>query len=286
MSSSSTSSGRCIKAVACALVVCALWPAAVEARGEGIKAGPGRIHLGLDLDLVYDTNPTYRASDPIGDLILRVRPGLTLDFPSDMVSFLFNARAGYDYYTGVVDSRTTELSSVVGEGGLTVGFNPKGVFAVFLEDHVTRTGDPRYTSLSGKFDRTDNEAKLRLQIRPPGGALQFDVAYGFFLDWFDGFPAFNNYAHRCYFSGKWKFFPKTALSLDFDADIRRYFHSYADGSRNPDVNGIRATLGLIGQITTSLAVIAKVGYGDTLLSGGRNQDGTDYAGGDFCSAIV
>ncbi|HOX45841.1 MAG TPA: hypothetical protein PK668_19730 [Myxococcota bacterium] len=257
------------------------------ARGDGIKAGPGRLHLGLDLDLVYETNANYAASDgAVGDLILRMRPGLTLDFPSDVVSFLLNGKVGYDYYFGIEESDTSDLSSVVGSADMTVGFNPNGVFAVFLEDQLSRTGDPRYTSLAGKFDRTDNEAKLRFQIRPTGGALQFDLAYGFFLDWFDDLEGMSSYGHRCYFSGKWRFFPKTALVIDFDADLRRYPNRYESGAHNPDINGIRSYVGLLGQITSSLSIVAKVGYGDTLLEGGTNLDGTPYAGGDFRSAVA
>jgi hypothetical protein len=274
-----------LTAIAVWAALCAA-PELAGARGDGIKAGPGRLHLGLDLDLVYETNVNYSPSDPISDLILRLRPGLTLDFPSDVVSFLLNGKVGYDYYFGIEESATSDLSSVVGMADLTVGFNPNGVFAVFLEDQLSRTGDPRYTSLSGKFDRTDNEAKLRFQIRPAGGALQFDLAYGFFLDWFDDLDGYSSYGHRCYFSGKWRFFPKTALVLDFDADLRRYPNRNQDGSHNPDINGIRSYIGLLGQITSSLSIVAKIGYGDTLLEGGTNEDGTPYAGGDFRSAVA
>jgi len=254
------------------------------ARGLGIKAGEGRLHPALDLDLVYDSNPSYATSNSFFDLALRIRPGLTLSFPSEKVSFELDAHVGYDYYFGVDKSRSSDLSTFAGEASMQVGFNPKGKVSFFVEDNFSRTSDPRYNSLTGKYDRTDNEAKAHLQIKPGGGALMFDLAYGFFIDWFDDSGtesrALSSYAHRAYFSGKWKFLPKTALSVDFDSDIRRYPNSYSGGGKNMDVNAIRATVGLLGQITPSIAVAIKAGYGDSLL-----PERTGYSGSNYRSAI-
>jgi len=264
------------------------------ARGDGIKAGSGRLHFGLDLELTFDSNPGYFPSgneNKYFDLMMRTRPIIGLDFPSDAVSFSLDGKVGYDYYFGIDNSLTKRLSSVSGEAGLKLGFNPNGQFSVFVTDDFARTSDPRYTSLTGRFDRTDNEAKLLFQIKPGGGALMFDLAYGFWLDWFDDNPdidsrSLSSYAHRAYFSGKWKFLPKTALSLDFDADIRRYpYGSRTSDIRNPDVNGIRATIGLIGQISPSISLIIKAGYGDSLLSGGIRDTGDAYAGKNYRSVV-
>jgi hypothetical protein len=270
-------------AVRCAtllLVVLAL-PGICAARGLGIKAGEGRLHPAIDLDLVYDSNAGYFTDDPVGDLILRIRPGVTLSFPSEKVSFELSGKVGYDYYTGIDQSRTTDLSTVAGEADMRLGFNPAGQISFFIEDTFTRSGDPRYTSLSGKFDRTDNEAKANLQIKPGGGALMFDLAYGFFIDLFDETvesQGLSSYGHRIYFSGKWKFLPKTAVTLDFDSDLRRYPDEFQAGQTYPDVNAIRATIGLLGQITPNMSVVVKAGYGDSLM-------GSDYTGDDYRSAI-
>jgi hypothetical protein len=254
------------------------------ARGKGIKAGEGRLHLLLNLDLVYDTNPGYFPEDATGDLLLKIRPGFALSFPSESVSFDLNAKVGYDRYMGVQKAATRDLSAVAGDADLKLGFNPNGTVSFFIEDVFSRTGDPRYTSFAGKFNRTDNEAKAHFQLKPGGGAMMFDLAYGFFIDWFDdsgtNATALSSYAHRAYFSGKWKFLPKTAVSIDFDADLRRYPNAYEDGSQNMDVNAIRATLGLLGQITPTLSVILKAGYGDTLL-----PERTGYTGSGFRSVV-
>jgi hypothetical protein len=257
------------------------WAAVCEARGIGIKAGAGRLHPALDLDLVYDSNASYRTDDAVGDLILRIRPGITLSFPSEKVSFDLSGKVGYDYFFGVEESATSDLSTVAGDADLRVGFNPAGQVSFFIEDSFTRSGDPRYTSLSGRFDRTNNEAKAHLQVKPGGGALLFDLAYGFFLDIYDDNPGtqgMSSYGHRIYFSGKWKFLPKTAVTLDFDSDLRRYTESYEWGGANPDVNAIRATVGLLGQISPSISLTVKAGYGDSLL-------GSGYTGGDYRSVI-
>ncbi|NMB76089.1 MAG: hypothetical protein GYA21_13290 [Myxococcales bacterium] len=254
------------------------------ARGKGIKAGEGRLHLLFSLDLVYDTNPGYFPEDATGDLVLKIRPGFALNFPSESVSFDMNAKVGYDRYLGVQKAAMRDLSAVAGEADLKLGINPNGTVSFFLEDVFSRTGDPRYTSFAGKFNRTDNEAKVHFQLKPGGGAMMFDLAYGFFLDWFDdsgvNATALSSYAHRAYFSGKWKFLPKTAVAIDFDADLRRYPNAYQDGSQNMDVNAIRATVGLLGQITPTLSLVVKAGYGDSLL-----PSRTGYTGSGYRSAI-
>ncbi|RME24786.1 MAG: hypothetical protein D6806_09040 [Deltaproteobacteria bacterium] len=265
------------------LVLLVLDGGAVSARGNGIKAGPGRLHVGLNLDFVFDSNPGYLPSGEVMDLMLKIRPGLLLSFPSDTVEFELSSQVGYDYFFGVEKSVTSNLSTFAGEADLRLGLNPKGAFSVFIEDNFSRTADPRYSALSGKFDRTDNEAKLRMQIKPGGGALMFDLAYGFFIDWFDqqanyDAEALSSYAHRAYFSAKWKFLPKTAVTLDFDSDIRRYPNSYDAGFKNADINAIRATIGLLGQITPAIALAIRAGYGDSL-------SGSGYQGSDYRSAI-
>lgn len=273
--------GTCVAIIA--LLV--LGSGQADARGNGIKAGSGRLHFGIDLELIFDSNPGYFPSgheNQAMDLVLRTRPSLTLDFPSDVVAFELNGKVGYDYFLGIENSDTSNLSTVTGEADMRLGFNPNGQFSFFVIDNFSRSGDPRYTAISGRFDRTNNEVKALFQIKPGGGALTFDLAYGFFLDWFDdngeGSTALSNYGHRAYFSGKWKFLPKTALSVDFDADIRRFPYAYEAGPKNPDINAIRATLGLIGQISPSISLIVKAGYGDSLISGG-------YVGAGFRSAV-
>jgi len=277
-------------------------PGAVSARGNGIKAGNGRLHFGIDLELAFDSNPSYDSNNPFFDLMLRTRPTIALEFPSETISFDLDGTVGYDYYFGVDNPNSTKLSTVSGEADMQVGINPNGRYSFFLIDTFSRSGDPRYNALAGRFDRTDNEVKALFQIKPGGGALMFDLAYGFFIDWFDktgntldqqaNAQALSNYGHRIYFSCKWKFLPKTALTLDFDSDLRRYPYTYSlygdDTLRvnNPDVNAIRTTVGLLGQISPTIAIVIKAGYGDSLLGDAMMSDGeTPYSGNDFRSAI-
>jgi hypothetical protein len=276
----------CIPAVCgCIAALLVLGIAGVSAaRGIGIKAGEGRLHPAIDLDFIFDSNPGYFPSDNnlmAYDLMLRIRPGINLSFPSSKVSFELNGKVGYDYYFGLDRKATNDLSTVSGDADMRLGFNPDGQVSFFIEDNFSRTGDPRYTSLAGRFDRTDNEAKAHLQIKPGGGALMFDVAYGFFIDWFDettpNSAAMSSYGHRIYFSGKWKFLPKTAVTVDFDSDLRRYPNS-ASWGKNVDVNAIRAMVGMLGQITPTINLTVKAGYGDSLLP-------DSYAGDDYRSVI-
>ncbi len=273
-------------------------PGAAAARGNGIKAGNGRLHFGIDLELAFDSNPSYSSTNGFYDMMLRTRPTIALEFPSETISFELDGKVGYDYYFGVDNSKSSNLSTVSGEADMQVGINPNGQFSFFLIDTFSRSGDPRYSALAGRFDRTDNEVKALFQIKPGGGALMFDLAYGFFIDWFDevgntleqkaNSMALSNYGHRIYFSGKWKFLPKTALTLDFDSDLRRYPNEYSiSGERGstPEVNAIRTSVGLLGQISPTISIVIKAGYGDSLIGGAKMLDGTAYSGKDYRSAI-
>ncbi len=289
-----TKSGALSKYITISVALFLFTAATAFGRGNGIKAGSGRMHFGIDLDFMFDSNPGYFPSSSQSkafDLVLRTRPVIGLEFPSDSVSFDLNGKVGYDYYFGLDNSATSNLSTVSGDADLRLGFNPKGQFSFFIIDTFSRSGDPRYTALASRFDRTDNEIKAQFQIKPGGGALMFDLAYGFYLDWFDDNGAINtkalsNYAHRVYFSGKWKFLPKTALSLDFDSDLRRYPYKYDSNSiGNPDINAIRVTLGLIGQISPSISLVVKAGYGDSLMGDAVMSDGSAYSGSDYRSVI-
>jgi hypothetical protein len=257
------------------------------ARGAGIAAGEGRLHPSIEVDLAYDTNPGYFPdghADKKGDMILRLHPGISIEYPSEMISVDFTGTVGYDWYFGIGSEKSRDLSSIVANGDLKFGINPKGQISFFIEDLLSRSGDPRYTSLTQKLNRTDNEAKVHFQIKPGGQALTFDLAYGFFFDLFDDYKEYSSYAHRIYFSGKWKFLPKTALIVDFDADIRRYVdaayptvpNSSYSGLRNIDINGVRAYVGLLGQITPMLSIMFKAGYGDTVLNKPASYTGSDY----------
>lgn len=272
----------------------AVAPLAVYGRGSGVKAGIGRVHAGIDFDLTWDSNPGYSPSgSQVSDLILRLRPNLDVSFPTDFIAARLKTKLGYDFFLGVENSETTNLSSFSGDADLDIAINPNGPVTFAISDHFARTADPRYTSLSERFDRLNNEARARLRWSPGSGALDFGLAYGLFIDLFQNGPAssgngkaYSSYGHRLYFDAKWKFLPKTAAALDFEGDLRRYPDSFSDGSATPDSNAIRIMLGLIGQITPTISINLRAGYGDSLLTGGRTDTGQPYSGDGFRSALV
>jgi hypothetical protein len=254
-------------------------------RGIGIKAGKGRLHPMMNLDLVWDSNPGFQSSDVVSDLIIRVQPGLSLHLPSDSMDFKVDSRIGYDFFLGLDNSATRDWSSFNGDADLMLAVNPNGPYGFTVTDKFSRSSDPSYSGYSQRLDRINNGAKALFHLKPGGGALSFDVGYGFFLDRFDDFSEMNNSGHRFYLTGRWKFLPKTAVVVDCDTDLRRFPESSAGGGKNPDSNSIRATLGLVGQISPTIAVILKAGYGDSLLRGGTLAGGGAYTGDGYRSVI-
>ena len=105
-------------------------------------------------------------------------------------------------------------------------------------------------------------------MKPGGGALTFDVGYKnnstIYLRG-DKFPDAldDTFEHAAFFEAKWKFLPKTALSLYTDFG----FFSVANPEVEPSTlegNPFHVTFGLVGQVTRKISAELRVGYGETL----------------------
>jgi hypothetical protein len=137
-----------------------------------------------------------------------------------------------------------------------------------------RSSEPR-SDVIGTFARTDNLAGASFEFKPGGGALSLGLGYSFAFDFYDegtGLKGADSYSHQPALDVKWKFFPKTAFVFAASADIRRYPNIQDPGTlpgvtpfTNSDLNAIRATVGLIGMLTSRLSVTLRAGYGDTLI---------------------
>ena len=149
--------------------------------GNGIRLGgsEGRLHPYLELETRYDSNVVY--TDPgksVGDLILHVRPGLTLDSPGQQVAV--NARANLDWaqYLGL-EGKTTNLSRLYGEAGLGVGVNRRGTIGLEFTDTFSRSSSTDAFTLGSAVISNSNALHLAAPWRPGGGALEVTPA----VDW-------------------------------------------------------------------------------------------------------
>ena len=250
-----------------------LFASAVQARGAGIQAGGGRIHASMALDSTYDSNPNFAASgQEVADMMLKIRPGLNIDFPSRMFDFELGAKVGYDYYMGLEVKNTSEYSAIGGEANLNMGINPEGQVSLLIDDVFGRASDPINSTDGRKLERTNNEARARLQLKPGGGALSIDLGYGYAMSMYDDMKDYDgaansSYAHRAYFGSNWRFLPKTAVTLDVDGELRRY-PDRTQTQYTPNMHAVRAQLGLNGYVTSTLSVKLVGGFGDTMMESG------------------
>lgn len=252
--------------------------------GNGIRLGgsEGRLHPYLELETRYDSNVVY--TDPgksVGDLILHVRPGLTLDSPGQQVAV--NARANLDWaqYLGL-EGKTTNLSRLYGEAGLGVGVNRRGTIGLEFTDTFSRSSSTDAFTLGSAVISNSNALHLAAPWRPGGGALEVTPAVDWRLVTYEAYlkgqlctdgTANCNTADMSKLGysdvtgsleGRWKFLPRTAAVLQLE-----YFeHLPSSAAEGDSGSGARAWTGLAGLFSAHVAGTVKAGYADTFGSFG------------------
>jgi len=281
-----------------ALVLVAL-PARAAAAENGLKIGAGRLHPSFDLEARYDTLAGYVGNTengeivlrPTGDLILRYRPGLKLDVPSDVLNFTLGGNVEYVHYLGLEAEGTSAQSRLGGQGDLTLLFNGKGVVAIEVADSFIRSDRTSNLALGVGTVVDHNDARLRAIIAPGGGALAFEPGYTLGYEHYvardgalpegcaEGDPTCDSSAvsrldylqHTADFDIRWRFLPKTSLVLDSSYAYRAYLD---DATAALDSQNVKAMAGVVGLVVPRIAVTAKAGWGQQLGSGYQSVIGT------------
>lgn len=272
------------------VVALLLVPVAAAARpGDGIRMGPGRLRLGLEVETRYDSQAgsgIYGNTTNPADGILVARGSLRLDVPGQ--KFRANLAGGVDWnnYLGLFTPATGGVSglSFLGvnlSGGLNV--NPEG-----------RGGFDATIGLS-RSDRVTNPVfglgvlglratpSVRGRYRPGGGALEFGLSYQFTADIYsrqtlpddgknsklctavaecnpDLAAAFNALTNRVGFDAKWRFLQKTGLTFEADYGLRSYMHGREFIAQNEPAQPLRAVLGFGTLLTTRTTFSLRAGY--------------------------
>jgi hypothetical protein len=271
-------------------------PSVAEAEGFRLS-DTGRLHLYVNVDLRYDSNPAIQpAGLEVGDMALRLRGGLRLLQPSERLEIVLGIAADWSQYLGLVKTSTRSLSALQGEANLEVTANKAGAVSVYLTDALGRVESPTEISISERLKSTRNTARIGLDYRPGGRALEFGASYGFDINWYDANQqvvvnsnALTTYSHLIHAQALWHFFPKTAATFEADEQIARYpfaataptsglvaVPNAATGATTEqvspnvpevDTNPFKARLGLIGLLTEKLTVRLNAGYANTFISG-------------------
>lgn len=253
---------------------------------NGIRMGPVLFHPGIDLGFSYDSNVFYSSEAGGSGSALVITPQFNfLTNKSTNTQFALSLKAKYLHYlTGTEHVKNLNDISVTAD--LSLGFNTAGAVSFYLIDVFQRTTEPRSMETSGQMDRDYNQAGFKLEVHPGGKAMVFSLHYYFDIDFYEGvdnpcpisFPPqgcqadpqlFNLKRHKFYFRYRWKFFPKTALLADINLNLL----SYDKAALVPDlVNAMpfRASVGLTGNITARLRLVAMAGFGHSLHDSGES----------------
>jgi hypothetical protein len=284
MNSTSSAAGLLVAFLALAAAPAAASP------GNGIRLGgsEGRLHPYLDLETRWDSNVYYATNQAtstpdslqgtvVGDLILHVRPGVSLKVPGELVAVDLDANLDWAQYFGLQDSATKDLSQLYASATLGLAVNRRGTIGLELDDQFRR--DPSTSSFvfQGAVISNKNFLSLRLPWRPGGGALVIAPTLDWMLETFEPFTSCSAATQqsscdaatlgklgyndlRAGAEARWKFLPRTSAVLEAD-----YFSSVPnDKTLATDVSGVEARVGLSGLVTPHLGATVKLGYADTL----------------------
>jgi hypothetical protein len=272
----------------CLLAVVASWPASGQTPapgGNGIKVGDGRLHPTFDFETRYDSaagyfpppgnlDPTVVSDQLSGEALLHIRPGLRLELPGKRVDLELKGYADYVHYTGLFTPGSTNTSHVQALADLNVTFNKEGQVGVELMDTFQRSDRTRSVAIGAGVLSLSNELKLRVPLRPGGGALEVVPQVGWALERFQPMGALapvgcggpecdpaqvNRFDYddlRAGLEGRWRFLPKTAVVVDLDFNLRDY-----RGGGTPSALLLRGKAGLAGLVTPRIAVTATLGWG-------------------------
>lgn len=282
-----TSSWRRGPAGAAALALALAAPAAA-APGNGVRLGgsEGRIHPFLEVEARYDSN-VYLTEDreQVGDVVVHVRPGFDLAVPGDLAAVELGGSLDWAHYLGLDASETSgKLSKLYGQASLGLRVNRRGTVGLELDDEFRRAQGTTALVLTNAVVSNTNALRVRVPVRPGGGALVFAVTGGWtletFEDYFDaplcaGCPSSAaNLGYDELRAGgelRWRFLPRTAAIVQggwFQRDQR--------GGGASGAAGWQAQAGVSGLVTTHLAATVEAGYSSTL----------DVAQGDLASWLA
>jgi hypothetical protein len=257
--------------------------------GNGIRFGgsEGRLHPFVELEGHYDSNVFVNALDAAqGDLVLHVRPGLTLKVPGEMTSVEASARLDFAQYLGLEDSSapdagsSTDLSKIYAEAALGITVNRTGLVGLELDDTFRRSDQPQALSLGAGVVSNYNALTVRVPWRPGGGALTFGLGGTWALETYERFLpgsiclgsplcdsatlddlGYNDVSGAA--DVRWKFLPRTSATFAAEYFKRLPNKASAVPGVENDPGGYRVKAGVTGLVTTHLSATLEAGYGGT-----------------------
>jgi hypothetical protein len=114
-----------------------------------------------------------------------------------------------------------------------------------------------------------------MTFHPGGGALVFELGYDWEVVLYDALAAMDDNQHKLRFMTSWRFLPMNYAFLEATVGIQSYLEDItaaevgAVGNRIPGMP-LRVYGGFSGYLTNRIAVMLRVGYGNSLLASGED----------------
>lgn len=276
------------KMTVAALILGAVSPAWAGA-GNGIRFGgsDGRLHPFVEVEGRYDSNVYVNEADvQSGDLVLHLRPGLTLNVPGELTEVNLSAKLDFAQYLGLEDSGSKDLSKVFAEASLGISVNKRGTVGLEIDDTFRRSDRPQALALGVGVVSNYNALTARVPWRPGGGALTVGFNGAWELETYERFftggtvctdPAdprlicqadiLTRLGANEFSAGadlRWKFLPRTSAIVEGEFFKRVPFSTQLPGAVPNDPGGVRFQAGVTGLVTPHVSATLEAGYGSTV----------------------
>ena len=271
---------------------------AARAEGPGIRNGDVVVHpqatgaLGLDNNVFYED----ASETPVNATVTRVGLGVGVENRHpNKVALELDTDAMFRFLFADGDAQT--VRSVEARNGFdvakldaTVGLLPRNPFTLELKLEGNYKDRPAFEDTTDGYQRVEVRPGFDVRFRPgenpESRPLELRLGYRAqvvrLLDCAQlGICAADKTAHQLRFLTSWKFFPKTALSLDARWTLVDYDRNGGapvavgaqSGAQNRDGMPVEAALALKGLVTRRISTTLRVGYKNTFNDVGESFSG-------------
>jgi hypothetical protein len=244
----------------------------------GIEAGDFVVQPRLFLEAAYTTN-FYREdlrsrvsglTTELSDVfMLKLRPGIGMYNPG-FSKVAVTAGIDANIRVPLSGSQTDkDLIDVGGVAHMAVSFFPKGPFTFVLHEQFRRDLWNRPASTVANANRNKNKLGADMVIKPGGGAIEFTLGYDWDIDRYDDASNMDVDQHRFRLLGSWRFYPLSYVFIESTFNMLDYPNAAPESEGSLGnyraATPVRASAGLSGYFTERVALLVRLGYGNSLL---------------------
>jgi hypothetical protein len=241
---------------------------------RGIRLGQIVLWPSFFLEGRWDSNlfQVEEEAEPRSVPVIRLVPGLALtNLNPTTFSYEFGTEVDVRIYASGDETLQDQTNAgVKADARFTI--LPKGAVSITLQDSFRRTLSAQNTETRSTYNRNTNRVGARVDVKPGGGALVFIAAYDFVFNAFDDFDRGEYMSHDIVFRTAWRFYPKTEAFIDASLSIWNWKTDPEFQSVFEDNMPLRVVAGLNGFLTKKLALLAKVGYGNSFHDNGPSYE--------------